>query len=91
MKNGENPWSALASQNLLSPRESKALMLAPDGSTEYWLLQQSAVSSAHHHESVRGILLQSVSFFLLVVLAIVVGATAISFFMVLCELISGLT
>lgn len=91
MKNGDNPWSALASQKLLSPREAQALMLAPDGSTEYWLLQQSAVSSAHRHETVRGFLLQSVSLLLLLVLAVVVGATAVSFFIVLCSLISGLT
>lgn len=91
IKNGENAWLALASQKLLSPREAQSLMLAPDGSTEYWLLQQSSVSSAHHHESVRGILLQSVSFLLLVVLALVVGLTGISFFMVLCQMISGLT
>jgi type II secretory pathway component PulF len=91
MNNGENPWSALASQKLLSPHEAHALMLAPDGSTEYWLLQQSAVSSAHRHETVLAFLLQSVSLFLLIVLAVVVGATAISFFMVLCVMISGLT
>lgn len=91
MKNGEDPWSALASQKLLRPREAQALTLAPDGSTEYWLLQQATVSSAHRHESVRGIVLQSVSFFLLVLFAVVVGLTAISFFMVLCELIAGLT
>jgi hypothetical protein len=66
-------------------------MLAPDGSTEYWLLQQSSVSTAHRHESVLGILLQSISFLLLLVLAMVVGLTGISFFMVLCEMISGLT
>lgn len=91
MKNGENPWLALASQKLLSPREAKSLMLAPDGSTEYWLLQQSSVSTAHRHESVLGILLQSISFLLLLVLAMVVGLTGISFFMVLCRMISGLT
>jgi type II secretory pathway component PulF len=90
IKNGENPWAAMASQKLLSPREAQALMLAPDRSTEYWLLQQSAVSNAHRHESVRSIVLQSISFFLLVLLAGVVGATAISFFIVLCELILGL-
>lgn len=90
MENGENPWAALASQKLISEQEAQALMLAPDASTEYWLLQQSAVSSAHRHESARTIVLQLVSFFLLVLLAVVVGATAISFFMVLCKLISGL-
>jgi hypothetical protein len=66
------------------------LILAPDRSTEYWLLQQAAVASAHWHESVRGIVLQSVSFFLLVLLAVVVGLTAISFFMLLCEMVTGL-
>jgi type II secretory pathway component PulF len=91
IKNGEDAWSALARQKLLRPREAQALTLAPDGSTEYWLLQQAAVASAHRHESVRGIALQSVSFFLLVLLAVVVGLTAISFFMVLSELIAGLT
>jgi type II secretory pathway component PulF len=91
VKNGENPWSALANEKLLSPQETQALMLAPDGPTEYWLLQQSAVASAHKHESLRDILLQSISYFLLVVLAIVVGLTAVSFFAVLCEMIAGLT
>ncbi len=90
MRNGENPWSAMASQKLLRPREAEALRLAPDGSTQRWLLQQAAVSSAHWHESARGIVLQSVSSLLLVILAVVVAATAISFFMVLCEMIAGL-
>ncbi len=87
---GENPWSALARQKLLRPREAQALRTAPDRWTQQWLLQQAAVASAHRHESMRGIVLQSVSFGLLVLLAVVVGLTAISFFMVLCELITGL-
>jgi len=91
MRNGEDPWSAMASQKLLRQREAQSLRLAPDSSTQRWLLQQAAVSDAHRYESVCGILLQSVSFLLFVILAVVVAATAIGFFMVLCELISALT
>ncbi len=91
MKNGDEPWSALARQKLLRPREAQALTLAPDGSTQQWLLQQAAVSRAHWHESVRAVSLQSISLVLLVLLAVGVGLTAISFFMVLCELIVGLS
>lgn len=91
MENGEDPWSVLARHRLLRRREARALSLAPDGATAHWLLQQAAVASTHRYESLRGIMLKSVSFFLLVGLAIIVGLTAISFFMVLSELISGLT
>lgn len=91
IRNGEDPWSAMASQKLLRQREAQSLRLAPDGSTQSWLLQQAAVSGAHRYESICGILLQSVSSLLLVILAVVVAATTISVFMVLCELISALT
>ncbi|HBJ34544.1 MAG TPA: hypothetical protein DDZ51_07225 [Planctomycetaceae bacterium] len=91
MRNGEDPWLAMANQNLLRRQEAESLRLAPDDSTQRWLLQQAAVSGAHRYESVCGILLQSVSFLLLLILASVVGATSIGFFMVLCELISALT
>jgi type II secretory pathway component PulF len=89
--NGDAPWVALANNKLLTAREADSLMLAPDRSTEYWLLQKFALSKAYKSDSLRGIALQAISFFLLVVLAIVVGLTAISFFMVLCQLIAGLT
>ncbi len=90
IRSGEDPWSALARQKLLRRREAQALSLAPDSATQQWLLQQAAVASAHRQEIRQGILLQSVSFFLLVLLATAVGLTAVSFFMVLCELITGL-
>lgn|GEM_PF-2353286 len=91
IQSGDEPWSALAQQKLLQPREAQALSLAPDRLTQQWLLQQTAVASAHRQETLRSVVLQSVSFFLLVLLAVTVGMTAISFFMVLTELITGLT
>src|SRR5690606_33262523 len=91
IQSGDEPWSALAQQKLLRPREAQALSLAPDRFTQQWLLQQTAVASAHRQETLRSVVLQSVSFFLLVLLAVTVGMTAISFFMVLTELITGLT
>lgn len=89
--NGEAPWVAMASNKLITTGEAESLMIAPDRSTEYWLLRKFALSKAYQSDTLRGIVLQGISFLLLVVLAIVVGLTAISFFMVLCELISGLT
>jgi len=90
IRQGENPWLALARQKLLRSGEAEALRQAPDRATQRWLLQQAAVAGTHWHESVRGIVLQAVSLCVMLLLAIVVGMTAISFFLALSELISGL-
>ena len=91
IERGADPWKSLANVRLITPREANALCSAKSNQMRAWLLSWSA-DSYRGRRSIGTILLTKLtSLVSTLLLGIVVAWTAISVFLVLAGLISGLT
>lgn len=90
VERGEDPWVTLASEKILTTRESQALSVAASSDVQAWLLQWLAESRFDQRSIRRHLLTRAVSLASLLLLAAVVAWVCIAVFVVLTNLIRGL-
>ncbi|QEG39771.1 type II secretion system F family protein [Roseimaritima ulvae] len=88
---GQDGWSAVAEQGLLSRQESNILLTAQTPQTQAWLLRWFIARKIHRRRARSGFAWRLTSFLSLAVLSAIVALAAISVYSVLIGLISGLS
>ena len=88
---GEEPWHALASERLISPRDAQALVATDSGRAQAWLLDRSAAARQSRWVTRTRVVTSAMTFLCTLVLAFIVAWAAISVFMVLYSLVSSLS
>jgi type II secretory pathway component PulF len=91
IKEGAEPWNALATERLIHRREAMSLLQIESNSAEAWILDWFAERRLRNIAGRRETHEQIFAFFNTVVLGIIVAWTAVSVFMVMSELISSLS
>ncbi|MEO9932536.1 type II secretion system F family protein [Rhodopirellula bahusiensis] len=90
VERGEDPWTTLANERILTSRESQALSVAGSSDVQAWLLQWLAESRFDRRSIRRHLLTRAVSLASLLLLAAVVAWVCIAIFLVLTSLIGAL-
>ena len=90
IERGEDPWATLASEKILTTKESRALSVAASSDVQSWLLQWLAESRFDRRSIRRHLLTQAIALASLFLLAAVVAWVCIAIFLVLTSLIGAL-